>query len=184
MRLLERFLERHRARLQSRLELRLDIYLVAQPVTPTHPQARFSGCGLDCQPSAIHESMMLTKSNLFVPGAAFVLTAVSLITTAAILCPRASFAQTSSGRTQSIKAGSEAERKANLPKPPSFMTREERLRAKPLDPKATSGTPKPRKLTEAELKELQDAKPGRSAGGAPNPNAEAEARRQHPNDWK
>ena len=53
------------------------------------------------------------------------------------------------------------------------MTRRERLRAKPLDPRATSG--KPIRLTKAELKaelkELKNAKRGNSTGGAPNPNA-------------
>ena len=74
--------------------------------------------------------------------------------------------------------------KARTMKEPSFQTREERLNAKPLDWNTTIGTPKPRTLTAAERKALQTAKPELSGGGAPNPKAEEEARKLHPDDWK
>ena len=69
-------------------------------------------------------------------------------------------------------------------KEPSFQTREERLNAKPLDWNSTTGTPKPRTLTDAERKALQTAKPESAGPGAPNPNADEEARKLHPDDWK
>jgi hypothetical protein len=83
--------------------------------------------------------------------------------------------------TTSIQQGSE---KVRLMKEPSFQTREARLAAKPLDWNKTIGTPKPRVLTPEERRALEIAKPTTSAGGAPNPNAEREARRLHPDDWK
>ena len=209
MRALDALPETHQSKpvIAPRVSLRL--LLDIQPVTPTHPHARFSGEGrVDCQPSDIRDSMMLSKSHLFAPVSASVLVAAGFITTLAILCPTTSFAQTSpmrnterrllevkpgdlptkpagsSSSTQSISTRS-AEAK-NLPKAPSFMTRRERLRAKPLDPRATSG--KPIRLTKAELKaelkELKNAKRGNSTGGAPNRNAKKVAQEQYPNDWK
>jgi len=74
--------------------------------------------------------------------------------------------------------------KARQMKEPSFQTREERLNAKPLDWNSTIGTPKPHTPTAAERKALQGAKPGSAGGGAPNPKAEEEARKLHPDDWK
>ncbi len=69
-------------------------------------------------------------------------------------------------------------------KEPSFETREERLKAKPLDWNSTLGTPKPRILTKTERRALKSAKPEAAEAGAPDPKAEAEARRLHPDDWK
>ena len=85
--------------------------------------------------------------------------------------------------TQSIQRDSESARAMKMEEP-SYQTREERLKAKPLDWKATIGKPKPRKLSPAETKALRLAKPQTSEGGAPDPKADAEARRLHPNDWK
>jgi hypothetical protein len=85
------------------------------------------------------------------------------------------------GDSQSIQHDSD---KARELKEPSFQTREERLAAQPLDWNKTIGKPTPRTLTEKERKALQNARRGTSAGGAPNPKAEAEARRLHPDDWK
>lgn len=67
---------------------------------------------------------------------------------------------------------------------PSYQTREERLKAKPLDWRATSGKPKRRTLTNAEKESLRKAKPESTEGGAPDPQADAEARKLHPDDWK
>jgi hypothetical protein len=67
---------------------------------------------------------------------------------------------------------------------PHYQTREERLKAKPLDWKSTIGKPKRRVLSPAERKALRAAKPKSSEGGAPNPEANEEARRLHPEDWK
>jgi len=125
---------------------------------------------------------MLPKSHLSFPVSASLLVAVGFSTSLAILCSTNSFAQTSSGSTRSITADS-VEAK-NLPKAPSFMTRKERLQAKPLNPRATSGKPVPLRLTKVEQDELKNAKPENSSGGAPNPNAKKVAQQQFPNEWK
>jgi hypothetical protein len=105
-----------------------------------------------------------------------------IVAVAAIFTAEPSLAQTAPpGGTTSIQQGSE---KAREMKEPSFQTREERLNAKPLDWNSTIGTPTPRTLTPNERRALQGAKPKSSAGGAPNRNAEQEARRLHPDDWK
>jgi hypothetical protein len=110
------------------------------------------------------------------------LSAVVALATVAAVTP--ALAQTAStAGTRAIENGSDAAKKARL-KEPSYMTREERLNAKPLDWSTTTGKPKPRTLTAAERRALQDAKPEQSAGGAPAPNADEEAKKQHPDDWK
>ena len=126
---------------------------------------------------------MSLKFSLFGQRAAFVMTAAGLVAVATMASPKPALAQTSTAGTRSIEAGSDAEKKARL-KEPSYMTREERLKAKPLDWSATTGKTKQRTLTADERKALQDAKPEESAGGAPAANAEEEARKQHPDDWK
>jgi hypothetical protein len=85
--------------------------------------------------------------------------------------------------TRTIQRGSEAEKALKMQEP-SFQTREERLQAKPLDWNATIGKPTPRRLTPAERSALRGAKPETAEGGAPNPNADDEARKLHPDDWK
>jgi|GEM_PF-2899636 hypothetical protein len=85
--------------------------------------------------------------------------------------------------TKTIQRGSEAEKALNMQER-SYQTREERLQAKPLDWNATIGKPKPRRLTPAERSALRGAKPESAEGGAPNPNADDEARKLHPDDWK
>ncbi|MGO9703096.1 MAG: hypothetical protein ACLPX7_28000 [Xanthobacteraceae bacterium] len=100
----------------------------------------------------------------------------------AIFASKPSLAQTAPAvGTASVQYDSE---KARQMKEPSFQTREERLNAKPLDWNSTIGTPTPRTLTDEEKRVLESAKPTSSAGGAPNPNADEEARKLHPNDWK
>ena len=95
-----------------------------------------------------------------------------------------SFAQAASeGATTSIVRGSEAEKSLKMQER-SFQTREERLNAKPLDWNSTIGKPKPHPLSRAEIEALRRAKPESSEGGAPNPNANDEARKLHPDDWK
>ena len=126
---------------------------------------------------------MSLKINLFSPRIVFIMIATSVTVAAVIVSAKQAFAQSPPAETRSIEAGTDAEKKAKL-KAPSYMTREERLNAKPLDWKVTSGKPKPRKMTAAERKVLRDAKPEESVGGAPAPNAEEEARKQHPDDWK
>ena len=86
--------------------------------------------------------------------------------------------------TSTIKRDSEA---AKAMQEPSFQTREERLRAKPLDWNATIGKPKRKAQTAAEKKALartKGAKGETSEGGAPDPKADEEARRLHPEEWK
>ena len=127
---------------------------------------------------------MSSKADLIGHGLAFWVTAAGVVMLSAIVASMPSLAQTApAGGTTSIQQGSDAEKALKLPEP-SYQTREERLNAKPLDWNTTIGTPKPRTLTAAERKSLRTAKPGVSAGGAPNPSAEAEARRLHPDDWK
>lgn len=67
---------------------------------------------------------------------------------------------------------------------PSYQSREERLNAKPLDWNATKGKPKRQAQTTAEKKLLAGARTEHAAGGAPDPKADEEARRLHPDDWK
>jgi hypothetical protein len=110
--------------------------------------------------------------------------AVSTIVVAmsAIFAAKPGHAQTApAAGTTSVRQGSE---KARAMQEPSFQTREQRLNAQPLDWNATIGTPTPRTLSGAERRALRNAKPKSSGGGRPNRNAEKEARRLHPDDWK
>ncbi|MCH8180747.1 MAG: hypothetical protein IIA02_13320 [Proteobacteria bacterium] len=103
---------------------------------------------------------------------------------AALLVPCAVRAATDDTTTTSIQRGPEAERALKTPEP-SYETREERLKAKPLDWKTTAGKPtKPRKPTVAETAVMRKAKPGSTEEGKPHPNADAEARKLHPEEWK
>ncbi|WP_323120474.1 hypothetical protein [Burkholderia alba] len=109
-------------------------------------------------------------------------TAAGIVAVAALAASKPALAQTApAGDSMSIQHDSE---KARAMKEPSFQTREERLAAKPLDWNTTIGKPTPRTLTAKERKALKTAKRGASAGGAPDPKAEEEARRLHPDDWK
>jgi len=104
------------------------------------------------------------------------------IALAALSAPAA--AQKPPENTTTIQRDSEAARSLRANEP-TYQTREERLKAKPLDWRATSGKPtKPRAPTAAEKKALMRAKPATSEGGAPDPKAEEEARRLHPEEWK
>lgn len=94
-----------------------------------------------------------------------------------------SVAQAADDTTTSIQRESEPARALKLAEP-SFQTREERLKAKPLDWRATSGKPTPRKLTAAEKENIRRATVQTSEGGAPDPHADEEARKLHPDDWK
>lgn len=85
--------------------------------------------------------------------------------------------------TTSIKRDSDAA-KAQAMAEPSYQTREERLKAKPLDWNTTIGKPKRRVLTAEEKKAMLRAKPEAVEGGRPDPKANEEARRLHPEDWK
>jgi hypothetical protein len=84
--------------------------------------------------------------------------------------------------TTSIKRDSEAARAQPMAEP-SYQTREERLKAKPLDWTTTIGKPKRQALTAEEKNAMKRAKPQAVAGGAPDPKADEEARRLHPEDW-
>jgi hypothetical protein len=87
------------------------------------------------------------------------------------------------GATTTIQRGSDAEKALKMQEP-DYQTREERLKAKPLDWNSTIGKPKPHRLTRAERDALRRARPDSAEGGAPNPNANEEARKLHPDDWK
>ncbi|RTL25906.1 MAG: hypothetical protein EKK47_22525 [Burkholderiales bacterium] len=101
-----------------------------------------------------------------------------------LLMPCSAQAAMDDATTTSIQRGTEAEKAIKTPEP-SYETREERLKAKPLDWKATIGKPaKPRKPTAAETAVMRKAKPGSTEEGKPNPNADAEARKLHPDEWK
>ena len=133
---------------------------------------------------------MSSQTSPSVPSFAFA-KAAALVAAAAILSPATSFAQAASaaqpepalpaGGSTSIQHDSE---KARALTEPSYQTQEERLAAKPLDWTTTIGTPTPRVLSAEEKKALQRAKRSSSTSGRPNPKAEEEARKLHPDDWK
>src|SRR5580704_15115809 len=125
---------------------------------------------------------MSSKSNLIDGRSAFKI-AAGVAVFAIVVC-NVSFAQTpSTTETTSIERGSEAEKALKL-KEPSFETREARLKAKPLNWNSTIGKPKPKpkSIADAEQEALRKAKPETSESAAPDPNADKEARRLHPND--
>jgi hypothetical protein len=125
---------------------------------------------------------MSAKISLSGSSLAFAVSVAGIFAVAATLAPTAGFSQTAPAEAStSIKHTSPEAKKL---KEPSFQTREERLKAKPLDWHATVGKPKPRTLTEQEKKLQKSAKPESSAVGKPDPKAEQEARRLHPDDWK
>ncbi|HKM88719.1 MAG TPA: hypothetical protein VJX48_08945 [Xanthobacteraceae bacterium] len=127
---------------------------------------------------------MSSKAILIGHGLAFGMAVAGIVILSAIVASKPSLAQAApAGATTSLQHGSDAEKALKLQEP-SYQTREERLNAKPLDWNSTIGTPKPRILTPAERRALRTAKPASSAGGAPNPNADEEARKLHPDDWK
>lgn len=127
---------------------------------------------------------MSSKASLFGRGFAFAMTAAGALVFAEILAATPSLAQMdTAGSTTSVERSVPKEEALRMKQPP-LLTREERLRAKPLDWRVTIGKPTPRVLTEEERKALERAKPEASEAGAPNPKAEEEARRLHPEDWK
>lgn len=83
--------------------------------------------------------------------------------------------------TTSIKRDSDAAKSLTEP---SYQTREERLRAKPLDWNTTIGKPKRKAQTAAEKKAIAEARQESAEGGAPDPKANEEARKLHPEEWK
>jgi hypothetical protein len=111
--------------------------------------------------------------------------AAGVLFCAPLLAPSASLALAASDTaTTSIERGSE-EAKASKMQEPSYETREERLKAKPLDWNTTIGKPKkPPKLSPAEQAKMRKAKRESAPGGAPDPKANDEARKLHPEDWK
>lgn len=115
-------------------------------------------------------------------GFTLAVAAAGIVALSAIVVLTSSFAQTAPNTgTASLERNSDKARKM---KEPSFETREERLKAKPLDWNTTIGKPKPRVLTPEEKNALANAKAEASESGKPNPKAEEEARRLHPDDWK
>ena len=106
----------------------------------------------------------------------------SLIRVGALWCfaVAASLPAVAADTTAIIDRNSEAAR-GMLSAEPNYTSREERLKAQPLDWRATSGKPKRVAPTPAAKR-----KPARAsaAGGAPDPKAEEEARRLYPQDWK
>ena len=94
-----------------------------------------------------------------------------------------SHAQAAEDTTTSIQRESDNARALKLAEP-AYATREERLKAKPLDWRATSGKPTPRKPTAAEKETMRRATVQSSDAGMPDPHADAEARKLHPDDWK
>jgi hypothetical protein len=101
------------------------------------------------------------------------LRAAGIVALSAFVASSQSLAQTPPGSTTSIRRDSDQARQM---REPSFQTREERLNAMPLDWNSTIGTPR---TEERGVNEGQT-----SAGGAPDPRADEEARRLHPDDWK
>jgi hypothetical protein len=126
---------------------------------------------------------MSSKPLLIGDGLAFKMAMAGIVLFSRIAAPTPAFAQAASDGTTSIQRGSDAEKALKMQEP-SYQTREERLNAKPLDWNSTIGKPKPRVLTPSERQALRRARPGSSEGGAANPNANEEARKLHPDDWK
>ena len=120
---------------------------------------------------------MSSRSSSRHRGLAFVATAALVVAAPAVVLAQ----QLPADGSTSIKHDSE---KARELKEPSFETREQRLAAQPLDWNSTLGTSSPRKLTPRELKAIKSARATSSKAGAPDPKAEEEARRLHPDDWK
>lgn len=113
---------------------------------------------------------------------AFAMTAAGIVAVSTIAASKPSLAQMAPAEgTTSIQRDAEQARQM---KEPSFQTREERLNAMPLDWNSTIGTPTPRTLSPAEEEALRRAPPESTQGGAPHPNADEEARKLHPDDWK
>jgi hypothetical protein len=127
---------------------------------------------------------MSSKAILISDGPALKMAIAGIVLSSLIAAPAPALAQAASDRgTTSIQRGSDAEKALKMQEP-SYQTREERLNAKPLDWNSTIGKPKPRALTGAEREALRRARPESSEGGAPDPRANEEARRLHPDDWK
>jgi len=103
---------------------------------------------------------------------------------APLLSPSIGFVQAASDSpTVSIERGSEEAKQSKMSEP-SYETREQRLKAKPLNWNTTIGKPKkPPKISPAEEARLRKAKPESVPGGAPDPKANDEARKLHPEEW-
>ena|SRR5271165_2107398 len=127
---------------------------------------------------------MSLKAGLISDALAFKMAVAVIVLLPRIAAPTPALAQAAADAgTTSVQRGSDAEKALQLQEP-SYQTREERLNAKPLDWNSTIGKPKPRTLTAAERQALRRARPESSGGGAPNPGADDEARKLHPDDWK
>jgi hypothetical protein len=85
--------------------------------------------------------------------------------------------------TTTIKRDVNTEKMTGMAEP-SYQTREARLKAQPLDWNSTIGKPKRKVLSPAEKNALQKAKPESTEGGSPDPKANEDARKLHPDDWK
>ena len=84
--------------------------------------------------------------------------------------------------TTSIDRGSADARAADVSK---YQTRDARLEAQPLDWDVTRGTVTEAPATSAEARDADVAgQPGVSAGQAPDPQAEEDARASYPDDWR
>ncbi len=98
------------------------------------------------------------------------------------LLPSAAQAAPDEATTSITRPASDA--KTAAAREPTYATREERLKAKPLDWKTTVG--KPAKVAQPSAAEIkaQRAAPASAEGGAPHPQADEEARKLYPEDWK
>jgi len=102
-------------------------------------------------------------------------TAAGVFAVYAFVTSSPSLAQTPAEGTTSIQRDSDRAREL---REPSFQTRQERLNAVPLDWNSTIGTKTPSTEGPRALEGQT------SPGGEPNPAAEQEARKLHPDDWK
>jgi hypothetical protein len=127
---------------------------------------------------------MSSKASRTGHGFAFAMTVAGIVGVSTIVAFKPSLAQTApADGTTSIQHGSNAEKLLKMNEP-SFQTREERLNAMPLDWNSTIGNPTPPTLSPAQAEAVGKAQPESAQGGAPDPNAEQEARKLHPDDWK
>ena len=101
-----------------------------------------------------------------------------VIAALATLAGSQAFAQTPETRTLERKSLPAAQQSVGR-----YETREQRLQAKPLDWNSTIGTQPDSAAAPADNTARQEP-PGTAGGGAPNPKADSDARRQFPNEWR
>jgi hypothetical protein len=125
---------------------------------------------------------MSTKAGLAAGPSNFCAALVSVVVIAFVAAPESARAAQGDATATIERQSSDA--KATKMEEPSYETREERLKAKPLDWKATVGKPRRVAPPGSAVRKPARKAPASVQGGAPDPKAEEEARKLHPEDWK